>query len=62
MDRRIQYFQDRTEYGSHDPLFPGTRILILIRGPYNINFRTELIEIQLKIISILIQNRLSMLQ
>ena len=23
MDRTIHYFQDRTEYGSYDPLFPG---------------------------------------
>ena len=23
MDRTIQYFQDRTEYGSYDPIFPG---------------------------------------
>ena len=23
MDRTIQYFQDGTEYGSYDPLFPG---------------------------------------
>ena len=23
MDRTIHYFQDRTEYGSYDPIFPG---------------------------------------
>ena len=23
VDRAIQYFQDRTEYGSYDPIFPG---------------------------------------
>ena len=23
MDRTIHYFQDRTEYGLHDPIFPG---------------------------------------
>ena len=23
LDRAIHYFQDRTEYGSYDPIFPG---------------------------------------
>ena len=23
MDRTIHYFQDRTEYGSYNPIFPG---------------------------------------
>ena len=33
MDRTIQYFQDRTEYGSYDPLFPGYEEVEKIRFP-----------------------------
>ena len=49
MDRTIHYFQDRTEYGSYDPIFPGYDWLILIRGPYNSNFRPELSKIVVQI-------------
>ena len=33
MDRTIQYFQDRTEYGSYDPIFPGYEEVEKIRFP-----------------------------
>ena len=46
---RIHYFQDRTEYGSYDPIFPGYDWLILIRGPYNSSFRPELSKIVVQI-------------
>ena len=49
MDRTIHYFQDRTEYGSYDPIFPGYDWLILIRGPYNSSFRPELSKIVVQI-------------
>ena len=33
LDRTIHYFQDRTEYGSYDPLFPGYEEVEKIRFP-----------------------------
>ena len=33
MDRTIQYFQDRTEYGSYDPIFPGCEEVEKLRFP-----------------------------
>ena len=33
MDRTIHYFQDRTEYGSYDPIFPGYEEVEKIRVP-----------------------------
>ena len=33
MDRTIHYFQDRTEYGSYDPIFPGYEEVEKIRFP-----------------------------
>ena len=33
MDRAIHYFQDRTEYGSYDPIFPGYEEVEKIRFP-----------------------------
>ena len=38
MDRRIHYFQDRTEYGSYDPIFPGYEKIGKIRFPDNLIF------------------------
>jgi len=34
MDHAIHYFQDRTDYGSYDPLFPGlhSEIIDVVRG------------------------------
>ena len=46
----LQYFQDYRECCRPQfPIFPGGQQSILIRGPYNSNFRTESIKIQLKI-------------
>ena len=33
VDRAIQYFQDGTEYGSYDPIFPGYEEVEKIRFP-----------------------------
>ena len=33
MDRTIYYFQDRTEYGSYDPICPGYEKLEKVRFP-----------------------------
>ena len=33
LDRTIHYFQDRTEYGSYDPIFPGYEEVEKIRFP-----------------------------
>ena len=33
MDRTIHYFQDMTEYGSYDPIFPGCEEVEKIRFP-----------------------------
>ena len=33
MDRTIQYFQDRTEYGSYDPIIPGYEEVEKLRFP-----------------------------
>ena len=33
MDRTIHYFQDRTEYGSYDPIFPGCEKIGKVRFP-----------------------------
>ena len=33
MDRTIHYFQDRTEYGSYDPILPGYEKIGKVRFP-----------------------------
>ena len=33
MDGTVHYFQDRTEYGSYDPIFPGYEEVEKIRFP-----------------------------
>ena len=33
MDRTIHYFQDGTEYGSYDPIFPGYEEVEKLRFP-----------------------------
>ena len=33
MDRTIHYFQDRAEYGSYDPIFPGYEKFEKLRFP-----------------------------